>query len=86
MYQCIVSDGDIVSDDRFRFLIGAVYHRSVLYVDVVANGDAVYISPHNRVKPNAAMVTHNDFSYNSGVLCQVTIFSHYRVNTANRFY
>jgi hypothetical protein len=63
-----VADRDIISNSCRCPLISAMDDCSVLNVDLIANSDRVDISSYNCLKPDTAIVTHDD------IACDRSIF------------
>jgi hypothetical protein len=75
----------IVADYRFGFLIGAVNHRSVLYVNPVAYGNGMHIAPNHGIEPYAAFIAHGYFANDGSIVGYVAIPAELRMDSANRF-
>lgn len=73
MNQGIMSDRHIVADYGLGFLERTVDHGPVLHVHFIAHPDTVYIAADDGVEPNAAIITHDHISYNSGIWGQETV-------------
>jgi hypothetical protein len=75
MNDGIVTDGHAIFDSNTCFLISAMDDHSILDVDLVADADAVDITPHDRVEPDAAFIADLDIPDHGGIRCDKTIFS-----------
>ena len=63
----------VVADDGAGSLVGSVNYGSILNIDLITDTDAVDIPANDGLKPNAALVAHDNIAYNSSVFCEVTI-------------
>jgi hypothetical protein len=75
MYNGIVSDGYIIANQRFCFLIGAMNYCTILHIHFITHTDAVHISPYYRIEPDAAGFTHNYIAYYGGIRRYETIIA-----------
>ncbi len=62
-----VADGNVVADDGFGFIIGAMYDCVVLDIDFVADLDGIDVATDDSIEPYAAIVAHSDFANDGGV-------------------
>jgi hypothetical protein len=62
--NCLMTDGNRITDLDNRFLIQGVQDSTILDIDSVPDPDAIHISPENRIKPYTAVVAQNDISDN----------------------
>jgi hypothetical protein len=70
-----MSYAHIVSDAGWVFFVGTMDDSIVLYVDPVADADAIYITTHNSIEPDAAMVSHAHITNYGGIGCNEYIFT-----------
>jgi hypothetical protein len=67
MYNCIVSNAHIISNNGAGFLVSAMNNGTVLHIYLVAHAYDIYIAPNYGVEPDAAIVAHNHIPNNSGI-------------------
>jgi hypothetical protein len=72
MNDRIMPDTAPVSNYCFCFLIGAMNNRSILYIDLVADPDAVDIPSDHGIKPDAAMISDNHITKDRGIISYKT--------------
>jgi hypothetical protein len=48
-------------------------HRSVLNIHLIADADGIDITTNHHVKPEAALVSGNNITYNHSIISQITI-------------
>jgi len=75
VHKRIVPDRNIIPNDRSCFLVGAMNDRAVLNVNMIANGNGVYITANNSIEPKAAMVSGGDIATNGCVGSEPTVCS-----------
>lgn len=75
MYDRIMADAAEIAYGRGCLLVGAVDDCAILYVDLVADPDAIHIAPYDRIEPEATMVADNDISYDGGVFSHKAAFA-----------
>lgn len=73
MYNCVVTDADIVADHDGCLLIGAMYDCSILYVHLVSYPYRVNIPTNHGIEPNAAVITHDNIPDYRGIGCDKAI-------------
>jgi hypothetical protein len=61
-------------------------NRSILDVHIVADAYGMNIPANDRIKPNAAIISHHHIACNCGVVCQKTIFPKDGFDALNCFY
>jgi uncharacterized membrane protein (GlpM family) len=79
MYTGIMANGHIIADSGFGFLVSGMDHGAVLDIHLIAHTNAVHVSPHNSIEPNAAIIAHYHISHDGGIGGYKTVFSHFRV-------
>jgi hypothetical protein len=84
MYDCIVSDAHIISDNGLGFFKSAMDHGAILHIYLVAHADAVHIAPYHGIEPHTAVVAHDNITYNGGIGSYKTIGAHDRADTIYR--
>ena len=84
MYNCIVSDANIISDGGARFLVSAVDYGTILHVYLVAHADKINVATQYGIEPYTALVTHCYFANNGGVGGNKTIFAKFWHHIFNR--
>jgi hypothetical protein len=75
MYDGIVADGNIVPDNRLRFLIGGMYHYAILDIYLVADADTVDVASYDGIEPDAAFIANLYVAYDGGIGRDETILS-----------
>src|SRR5690606_22330774 len=75
VHNGIVADRDIIADLGRGFLIGAMDHGPVLYIDLVAHFDVVDIPADHGVEPDRTLVPHAYLLHDGGVFGNITILS-----------
>src|SRR5438552_1320242 len=86
MYNCIVPDANIISNDRLRTLVSAMDHSTILHIYFVAHTDNIYIAANHRIEPYTAIITHHYIACDSSIRSDVTVASHLRFNSIKRYY
>ena len=86
MYDCIVSDTDIISYMCSGFLVGTVNDGAILYVHFPAHPDNIHVAPYHRVEPYTALVAHDHIAYDGGIRGDITIGAQNRHNAFYRKY
>jgi hypothetical protein len=56
----------------------------VLYVDFIPNLDKIHISSYDCIEPDAAIITHGNFSNDGGIGCDVGIVAKTGCKTPHR--
>ena len=74
----IVSYGNIVSNNKRIFFVGAMEHHIVLYIYFVAHFYIVYIATDNGIVPDATLFSHGYIAYNNGGFSNESLFSNFR--------
>jgi hypothetical protein len=80
MHNGIMPDRNVIADDGFCPFKGAMDNGAILDIHFVADAYAIYISAHNCVEPNTAIIAHNDITYYSCIGRDETVSSKLRVN------
>lgn len=83
MYDGVMADGDVVADDGLGFLVGGVYDDAVLYVDLIADADAVDVAADDGVEPDACFVAYFDVSNYGCIGGDEAVFSKFGEFTFN---
>jgi hypothetical protein len=68
----------MVADGCAESLVGAMNARAVLDIDLIANTDKIDITSYDRVKPDAALITHDHVTNDGGIGCNETIITKLR--------
>ena len=78
MYDGIMPYRDIVADSGRGFLIGTMYHHVVLYIDLIADDNSIYIAPKDSIVPYTTVLPKSNFSNEDGSLGYEYVFSYNR--------
>jgi hypothetical protein len=70
-----VTDRNIVADMNLGLLIRSMNDDPVLDIHFVADMDAVDVSPHDCIEPDATLITDLHIPYHSGIRCEKTVFT-----------
>ena len=84
VYDGIVPDRYVVANNGFGFLKSGVDDGAILHVHLIAHPDAVYIAPHHRVEPEAAIIARYHIANDRSIGCYITIAAKSRENTVYR--
>jgi hypothetical protein len=63
-----------------------VYYCSILHINFIAHADGMHIAANNCLKPDTAVITHDDIAHNRGIFRQITVIAELRTEAAYRFY
>src|SRR5450432_296072 len=80
MNNGVMANGDIVPDDCFCFLIGAMDNTAILYINFISDTDTVYIPPHNSIEPDAAIIPEHHIPDDRCIGCDKNISAKTRRN------
>lgn len=69
----IMAYGNIITNNCFSLLIGAMDACAILYIYFIADMNTIYITPYNGVEPYATFMPHCNMPYNSGIWSNETI-------------
>ena len=86
MHQCIMTNGNMITDIGRVFLVCTVNNCSVLNIYFVSYFNIVYITTNYRIEPYTAVVTHYHIADNCGIGGNKTIFTQLRMFTKNTQY
>jgi hypothetical protein len=86
MNNGVMPDRDIIANDCAGPLKSAMYTGPILHIYPVAHSYKIYVTPHNGIKPDAAIITRNHITNNSRVGSNETIVSELRIFIFNRKY
>jgi len=75
MYDGVMTDGDVVPDDRLGFLVGGMDYDAILDIDLVANANAVDVTADDGIEPDAAFIAYLYVADDGGIGSYETIFS-----------
>jgi hypothetical protein len=59
-------------------------HRPILDVGIIPNGNRIHIATNHCIEPHAAVVAHDDFTDDSGIICQVAVLSKFGLDAPYR--
>src|SRR5689334_3522943 len=83
MHNGIVPYGNIVTNDSFCTLKCAMNNRPILHIHFVPHTNDIHIAAEHRVKPYAAIITHDHITYNGGVWRNETIIPERWIDVIN---
>lgn len=70
VYHHIMPDGYIVANLNGRLLVKGVQHTAILYIDIIANADAIDITAHHGIEPYTAIIAHYYVAHHTSSLCE----------------
>jgi hypothetical protein len=82
----IMSDGNIIADLYYRFVVGGVQGTSVLDIHPVPDPDGIHIASQDRVKPNRTIVSQDHITNDRSIVSQVTVQPDVRGKSPDRLY
>ncbi len=75
MYNCIVSNAHIISNNSAGLQVSTVYNGAILHIYLVAHAYNVHIATQNGIKPYTAVVAHHHIANNGGVGGNIAVVS-----------
>ncbi len=64
----VVRNRNVAADGGRETLVSTVNHGPILYVGIIADADAVHITPYHGVEPDGAILPHRHVTYYGGVV------------------
>jgi hypothetical protein len=65
--------GYIIPYSGGRLLVCAMNYSAVLDINLISHFYEMHITAYHSIKPNTALITHGNFTNNSGIICYETI-------------
>src|SRR5207249_788869 len=84
MHDGGMADGDKIPDQAGKF-IREMDDGIVLDIGVMADGDAVYVTPHDGVVPHAGIISDSDVSQDHGAVSDINPFAEGRFSAQEFF-
>ena len=67
VYNGVMTDRYIIANGGTAFFKSAVDTGPVLYIDLMAHTNKIYIAPQNCIEPDTAIVSHHHIAYHGRV-------------------
>ncbi len=75
MYDRVMAYGNIVADHGLRLLIGAMDHRAILNIDLIADPNTIDVAAYHGIEPDAAIIPHDHVADHGGIRRDEAIFT-----------
>jgi hypothetical protein len=63
----MMPNGNIITNVGFRFFIGTMNARAILYIHFVSDTNAIDITPNYGIKPDTTILTHHYIAHYGGI-------------------